>query len=767
LNKSVFDLLHVLAIEDGQLVNDAYQRFTVWEAEGLPCHYRSDSDLKRAEQFFSVEALPNTIIEYHQLSKLSDPSLDERLKTERNSIIRQRLEFLTHYGVKYRRHFFSITNDKPRSSPNETPLDLAYHKTAIDSISPARKLDEDEIRRLLYEIASLDSNLRLAPDMSTREQVIQSQIEFDSNYLKIGPNFAKVLTLKNMPDETEPFALALVLDLLCYQYLFQASFAIIDQTKEKSILNRRKLLAFSWSQRNKNAPDEASGAKYKEASELVELLAVGGAKIGLMDSHITVWDKTLTGVAAQAEKVISVFKDSGYFYNEESFYHDVEYFRSMPGCSPFSKRKHKVISPNFLESLPISSLAKSDLDSEYPMILFNRFDGLFGFDPFSSKRLNKNGIVLGSSGSGKSVIVNELISKSLLPRIVAENGRICVVDYAGADDSSYIKLCDLFGGSYIPIDPKTVSINPFRPRAAVWYGGDDWNTDELNLLSAICDIIISNKADSMEAEIYRGIVRNAIMSYYKTYEAPKFSKDFLTHIKDTDKDKEALVKKLFTIFLDSPESRLLTSDNPLKYDGMFVVFDLHGAGKLSQRMKEIVSLLVVNECRTAALGVKGASAIIWDELAQHLTDPRVVFAIQNFYSTFRKSRAQVLTITQFAKAFNDSAISGTVKMNSSYTMFLFHEDSESRRYVSDAFGLQDLEQQAFFSLRTEPRQFSEILFKSSALATGHEVARLVLSPLDYWISTSDKKDRLKLEAIAKERGCTLVEACYIAAQEGV
>jgi len=65
-------------------------------------------------------------------------------------------------------------------------------------------------------------------------------------------------------------------------------------------------------------------------------------------------------------------------------------------------------------------------------------------------------------------------------------------------------------------------------------------------------------------------------------------------------------------------------------------------------------------------------------------------------------------------------------------------------------------------IRTVKGRFSEMLVLSTET---RGIARLCPDPLSYWVSTSDPKDNLRLEALVREKG-SLRAALFAAAEEG-
>ena len=93
-------------------------------------------------------------------------------------------------------------------------------------------------------------------------------------------------------------------------------------------------------------------------------------------------------------------------------------------------------------------------DSSVPVLtLFGRKGQAMGLDIFANPSGNFNGCVIGTSGSGKSFLLNELTQRTL-----AVGGRVWIIDVG----RSYEKLANMIGGQYIEFnDAAKISLNPF------------------------------------------------------------------------------------------------------------------------------------------------------------------------------------------------------------------------------------------------------------------------------------------------------------------
>ncbi|HNW15539.1 MAG TPA: type IV secretion system DNA-binding domain-containing protein, partial [bacterium] len=501
--------------------------------------------------------------------------------------------------------------------------------------------------------------------------------------------------------------------------------------------------------------------------ELMTLLAESRHKIGYLSAKLIVWNKDLKQLEKSAIELSNIMKNENCFFEEETWGHDLEFFRSLPSQLSYSERQHRVLSPNFIDMIPASKHGHADSQGKYPLFLRNRFGEVYGFDAGSSKRNNKNGSIFGCSGSGKSVTVNALIAHTFFPNIREDKshpGRIFIVDFAGAENSSYLKMADLYGGVFIPVDSKgRVVINPFPERSKIFADGK-WDSSMLNFLQICMDLILEVREKSMKADLYRIIISKAIKEMYQQIERPVLS-DLVRFINDDDREKCDTLKKLLNGFIDDPVSRIINGYSTIDYgNDPFVIYDLQGITGLNDKLKELLTFIVIQEAKKTAFEITN-SFIMFDEAAQLIKDPRLGDLIEELFATARKYNTGIWTITQNFLSFKEVALSSKIKINTTTTIFLSHaNDEEAKRLVASDFGFTETERGAFDSLRTVKGEYALALFRTQISDTVEsEVVRIELSPFDYAVATSDKEDNRLLKKYAEKRKLKLIDACAEAA----
>lgn len=754
--KSIFEMLKIISIEDDFIITSSFQRFSMWESEGVDCYFR-EAQRSGAYSAFVSELREGTTVEYFRVSRLSHPQIENRIRTESDIVLKQRLKHLNRAGIKNISNYFLISDDTPRRDSSQKEIDIQYHKNILSSFgTKIRRVGTEEIKKTLFQLISFEQNLQIHPDMTIREQLIQKQCVAQPENFKIGNTYLKTLSLKHLPESTKPFSLSFLLDYLLFDFVFSLSFTALPQSKEHVSLEAKERFFVATSGRGatKNAG---------ETDELMTLLSETKHKIGFLSSKIIIWDSNPRELEKNAIELANILKNESCFYEEETWGHDLEYFKSLPSQMNQSQRQHRVISPNFIDMIADSTHGHGNWASLHPLFLRNRFGEIYGFDAGSPNRNNRNGSIFGASGSGKSVTVNVLIAHTFFPNIKLDKehpGRIFIIDFAGAENSSYLKMADLYGGVFIPVDSKgKVVINPFPQRSKILKDGK-WDTSLLNFLNIAMDLILEIREKSMNADLYRNIISRAIREMYQKIGNPVLS-DLLQFIEDDDSEKVRTLRKLLQGFLDDPVSKIINGQSTIDYgNDPFVIYDLQGIGGINEKLRELLTFIVIQEAKRTAFEITN-SFILFDEAAQLIKDPRLGDLIEELFATARKYNTGVWTITQNFLSFKETSLSSKIKINTTTTIFLSHaNDEEAKRLVAQDFGFTDMERTAFNSLRTVKGEYALALFRTQiGDHEESEVVRIELSPFDYLVATSDKEDNRLLKKYSQARNFTLLDSC--------
>lgn len=153
---------------------------------------------------------------------------------------------------------------------------------------------------------------------------------------------------------------------------------------------------------------------------------------------------------------------------------------------------------------------KGDSWQQPLMLLIGRRGQPMNFNPFLNKDGNYNVAVVGKSGSGKSVFMNDLSFS-----VLSIGGRDYTIDIGG----SYKYPCELFGGQYIDVD-ENLSLNPFSGLGPVEGAGasevaEYWGEVKSMISSIVMSMCFQRKDPTDEEESIILEVVSAVIDQHK------------------------------------------------------------------------------------------------------------------------------------------------------------------------------------------------------------------------------------------------------------
>ncbi len=240
---------------------------------------------------------------------------------------------------------------------------------------------------------------------------------------KLGSKYMKIITLMNFPPVTSP-GIFDVFNALNIEYRFVSRFICLSKTDaHKELSNYVKL----WGQQVKglwtiiresitktkmeDAIDESALGNKEDAAAALRELTDDFVSYGYYTMTLIVTDKnkqTCTDKANLIMETINSMGFTGYIETENS----IDAWRgSLPGCYKCNVRRPVINSQNFCHLAPATSIWSGDKSNKHlkgPVLLYT---DSAGYTPF---RLSLHDgdvghtLIVGPSGSGKSVLLNTL-----------------------------------------------------------------------------------------------------------------------------------------------------------------------------------------------------------------------------------------------------------------------------------------------------------------------------------------------------------------------
>ena len=586
-----------------------------------------------------------------------------------------------------------------------------------------------------------------------RESLFRSEASWNRDFIKVGDYFQRVLTLRDLPASTE-FTDMEVFYQMAFDLRLCVTVQIPPQQNYRSSLDRRRRIARADAGRGGNIEDYQRTGRMREGEELAELLCESGQRLVLLTVQAALSAPDKRELDRRTREFQDRTRSKGYIFFEETAAHDRELFKTLPGGSATSERQLLVTSNNAVDCLPIFQEDTGDRDPV--MILKTGRGEIFNFDPFAESRDNWNATIFGASGAGKSVFVNLLVATSVLAS--SSKGRLIVVDFAGPEKSSYLMLGRLFGGHYVPVITGDVALNPFPPPEKALDDEGNVRGQTEAFLTVLTDLLLSNTGQEKENQLFRNLIQRGIRDTYRRINSKEpIYGDLLEILKGyaasgkEDKTRLKMVLDLLDGFLKSPDSRLFNKRSSASPGSEFLILDLFGVDGLEPHIAQAVTFLTAHWVKEMAFDASdpGNKYVILDEVAQLIKRREMAGLVDELYSTARKHRTSVWTVTQSYQTYRQSALADAIKLNSTTQIFLSHANDESgRKLIAEDYMFSRREKKLFDQLKTVKGRYSTALMRTdSAGPEGDDkrymtsVIKIELSPFDYQVCTSDARDR--------------------------
>jgi len=617
------------------------------------------------------------------------------------------------------------------------------------SESPAPKLSDVHREQ---EFSSDELKREPALSLSSpREQLAFSDLIQGIEGFFLDGYYHRIVTLKTLPEFTHS-ALISKLTNLPFHHLLSIQIRVPEQSKELSSLHAKRRMAHSMSMsQGGRATDLESEAKLQSTEELLRELINTGQKIFYFQMAVLLRATTREELEIQTKSVLSRIREMN---GAEALAETVAGFKVfktiLPAGNTALVRSKRAKTDNLADFLPVYQPWEGD---GKPVCLFrNRAAGLLAYDPFDSVSLpNFNSLVTGSSGAGKSFLNN-----CILLQYLTQKPLIYVIDIGG----SYRKLCEFMNGQYIEISPpkdgiSSQAVNPFLlPPGAI-----EPSPQKIKFLIALLETILTDDDGDKLPKLDKSLLEEAIMKTYArvdTSQAPRFS-DFAHTLEESKEPSlKNFAKMLYPWTGARPYGRLLDAENALDLSSDMVVFDLKGLSSYPD-LQAVMILIITDFILGKVEAISGRrKQILMDECWQLLKSRGASQFMEYCVRTLRKTGSGITFITQGLEEIERSTI-GPALLNNTATKFILMQrgDLEPIRKI---LKLNDQEMALISSLRQQKGIYSEAFLMTN---DQRSVIRVVPTPVEYWLATSDATDNALLaELRAKRPEKTLAEAIH-------
>jgi conjugal transfer ATP-binding protein TraC len=597
----------------------------------------------------------------------------------------------------------------------------------------ARRLAAQELLDLAYRhLNPPKTGLPLSkgtPMRTLREQVALTPLREEFDHVRVGDSLYRGVSLVRLPETAHPGYTWRLLDSLWPDCDLVLTVHTLDAEAAISMLklknNVTRTLAFSAFNKNYEAE-----RKHQELDELLTEIRATAQRLFRFSLSVLVRAEDAETLRDKTAAVLGSFHD---FASAEGMADDMNHFRlflgSIPGHARLNDRQFYIQTDALSGFLPLSGTWRGSKRKK--MLVETPLGELVGLDPFDDDLPAKHGLILGTTGSGKSFTTNYILSAYL-----AESSRnhVVVIDVGG----SYRKLTRAFGGEYLEVElSERFGFNPFPTRAEIAPDGE-FDGDAVAYLSLLISRMCLKPGEGVGTS-EKAFLENAIKAAYQNREEVTLSdvRRELARLA-AERPRAKFYADALELWTTGMYGRLFDRKGRLDIKNRLVVFDLQNLENHPD-LQGVYFFVIRSVIWSKLLDRSLQKIVAIDEGWKFFNDEVGSELIENLYRTARKFNGAVFSISQSPKDFLDTKAANAIIANS-YVKYVL-KLAKGHELLSQ-FDLNTSEVEAVRHLQSKPRVFSDVFAKFGSRSI---VLRVEPCPLDYWLCTTDPKDHVAEE----------------------
>lgn len=387
----------------------------------------------------------------------------------------------------------------------------------------------------------------------------------------------------------------------------------------------------------------------------------------------------------------------------------------FPGAKTLGIRKLPILSENFAQILPlIHDYSRSNDESS--LALRSRSSELSNLNLFSKENLNFNSFICGASGSGKSFLMNAILSSTLKDE---SRTRLCIFDIGG----SYRRIIEAQGGvsQLLTIDEAKALLSSYLKQTRVTANG--FYQTFIETLCGSGDHITHSH-------------RVAIDDLLRQIEG-----DFLSIgglIKLANKKTERFYLDIAHWLKPHQTLDLIPAREDLKavIGSQVTAFDFKELD--SDPVLQRTTILLLSELLWSDLtkGTYSRTLIVFDEVWRFFAQSKSF--LEEMYRTLRKYRAGIVSITQNLADYGDEAFAKMIFTNSFTKIFL--QNGAAAEFLKQTFDLPESDISRALSVTSKKPIYSEFFALSPTMS---QVFRLYPTPEFYELANTENVSERK------------------------
>ena len=394
------------------------------------------------------------------------------------------------------------------------------------------------------------------------------------------------------------------------------------------------------------------------------------------------------------------------------------------------------------------------------VMLVGRQGQVLDWDNFQSEG-NYNVAVVGKSGAGKSVFMQELVTS-----IYAAGGKVVVID----DGNSFKTTVQILGGRWVGFDGSaTIRLNPFSMLSGADMAQAEYRADAIELITRIIASMaaLGQGKQTRVEEFEEGHISKIVGELWDEKGPAAEVTDVWERLKTIAEDDQRLadvVVKLEAFTAQGPYGSYFSGAANLALDQDFTVFelsDIKGQKVLQDVVLQIVMFLgtelMFKTPRSTPVAILIDEA--WDLLQTHATAK----FIEGVVRRARKYTGALITGTQSIDDYYNNVAATVCLQNSDWTVLLAQKPETIDRLTGDnRLSVSPHIAGQLKSLQSVRGLFSEMAVKGP---NGWVFGRLLLDPFSLAVYSSKGSTVEKIRRL-QSQGYETVEAIRLLVEEG-
>lgn len=670
-------------------------------------------------------------------------------------------------------------------------------KTAFEQLHQGnlkpKMMGVDEVRNLIYSDLNPSLSRREPnapprhPNVSEASSLALSALEVHDSHLWLDGKYISTQYVFKLPHDTW---IGWLVDLMTVSVEYTLSIFVhkCDQDRVRRGLKQKYHLS-KITAAQLAAPDLENNELSAQTETAIKEFLRSSHKAFDVSMYITCRADSQEALNRYTDEIARVMKNRGTTIDNGSFVQLEGWQSTLPVGVDKLAITNRVMSPIVGTLWPFftASCGTPDgvpfgfaLASREPVLLNPFFKG-------AGKDAN-NMFVVGTTGAGKSFAVSMLILR-LLPTGV----RFILLDKTVDKFGSYRFITELLGPeqcAYIDLGPSSGFIlNPFDLGPEDRDDNDDPTSEKISRLLSLIDLMLAPDGhDELPIEaksLLDGIIRATYMHKKGSKHPTPTMSDLVAVAQDAalveiDVEQCTLLKRLargLSLFTRGGAfGGLVDGQTNIDVAKPFIVFDTRDVNE--PRLERIAVFMLADFIRRTAAESKKNNvrlAAIIDEASTLMRFPAGARLLDDLSRRSRHYGMMLVSITQQLKDFFRQAQQADSVVKNAHMKVLLRQDASDLALLKETLRLREAEVAAIerFAKDDEKRKESHALL---IVGARHGTVRLVPSPQDYWVCTSEPikdvpKRKAMIDAIMeKQPGISHSEACrqavyYLALQK--